>query len=121
MNTRSVQLQRNNVTPAQFNAEIRWLLRRNGLHGWCDYITRDLLTTTGMNIRSGITDFHPFDEVVKELPGDVQYYCNPSPEQRAEYERSGIVGPYGYNFIYEFTPDFGDEKKGNGYFYCSEF
>lgn len=108
------EIQRSGVTKAQFNAACRYALRKAGLGGWADSINSDLSETSFGDHRVGASEEHPYQEICRQFPDDVQYYVSPTEEGRAQ-------GLTGYNFIYEFTPDWDNEKTGSGYLYVSEF
>jgi len=113
------QVQRNNVTPAQFNAACRAALRKAGLVGWLDFINPDLLTNNDGNISHNARDGYDHDEIYRVLPGDVQFYAKPSPAYAKEILEKFGEKPVGYNFTYEF--EFDDDKTGHGYCFVTEF
>lgn len=101
------EMQRYGVTESAFKAQIRYYLKKHGLEGWVDYITKELGNTVG---HSGWNKTDLFTEYNKEAYGEFQMYLKPT----AKGVEEGFIG---YNFVYEFQEDYDDDKTGYGYFY----
>lgn len=104
MKTISIEIQRNNITPAQFLCEVRYQLKKKGI--------RDLASDLDLDyFRRG---------------ADLNFYYHDDPEKPCRCERS-VSRPYemqtfihnwdgsSYNEICEFQ--FDDDERGFGYYF----
>lgn len=104
MKTQMIEIQRSNVTPAQFLSYVRSQLKKKNM--------RDIASDLDLKYFAG--------------GYDLNFYYHDDPERPARVER-GVSKPYEmqtylqnwdgteYNEICEF--DFDDEKTGHGYYY----
>jgi hypothetical protein len=110
------EMQRMNITKAQFNAEIRCKLKGTILETWRDSITLETATLANQpNWTRGTEPYHSHHTADEERPFTEAIHLEDGYEQ---YYLKNLDGT-GYNFIYQF--DWWDEKRGSGYCYIAEF